>query len=125
MTEETAHGRYYCESCRRRFGASGDCPRCPGEPLLDLADDDVRLMLEEATDRARMRRYSIVLGIVLVASMPVSIFLAFFIGFLIGIPAAAAMVAGLTALFIKIFQPKEVGPRLSPDEVAWLKAQAS
>lgn len=50
------HGRYYCTACRKRFAARGNCPRCRGETLLDLANDEVRRMLHEEWERGWQRR---------------------------------------------------------------------
>jgi hypothetical protein len=39
--------RYICEQCRRRYRGSGMCPDHPEEPLLDLADPEIRLLLDK------------------------------------------------------------------------------
>lgn len=52
---------FYCESCSYRAEVGGDCPNCPDEVLLDLADPDVLLMLQEM-DAAAIRRRSVTLG---------------------------------------------------------------
>lgn len=72
-------GRFYCERCSLRQELTGDCPRCEDEPLLDLEDGDVRLMLREM-DSAEIRRrnYSIgaasaVIGIFPVAALSILI----------------------------------------------------
>lgn len=59
-------GAFFCESCTRRYAAKGDCPKCPGEPLLDLRNEDVIHMLQEF-DSARWRKraaiYSVIAGV--------------------------------------------------------------
>jgi len=110
--------RFFCESCLGRADAPGDCPRCSGEPLLDLANSEVREMLESFDDSAKTKRYSLVLGIVVVATMPVSFALIFaLLGLLVGGPISAAIVFGLTALFVKMFPVKRRAPVLSEQEL--------
>jgi len=71
--------RFYCERCSHRQDLAGDCPHCEDEPLLDIEDPDVRLMLREmdAAD-IRRRNYSIgavaaVVGILPVAALSIVI----------------------------------------------------
>jgi hypothetical protein len=119
---EASDGRFFCEKCLRRDTHGGQCPHCPDEPLLDLSDDETRLMLESMDDRAKTKRYSVMLGLVLVLTMPINIFLIYgFIGWLLGIPTAAALVAGLTALLVKIFPARPRAPELSDQEIARLE----
>jgi hypothetical protein len=55
--------RFICTDCTRTFQAAGTCPSCPDEPLLDLENEDVRLMLQDEDDRvARTRHYSFVIA---------------------------------------------------------------
>lgn len=46
---------YACAECGLRTESPGECPEGHG-PLLDLSDDDIRLMLVEEEDRDAMRR---------------------------------------------------------------------
>jgi hypothetical protein len=46
--------RYICEACGRRYAEAGDCQDHPDEPLLDLANEDVRIMLDDF-DSSRRR----------------------------------------------------------------------
>ena len=65
-------GRFYCERCSLRQEHGGDCPQCPDEPLLDLDDGDVQLMLREM-DSAEIRKRNYLIGGVaaVVAIVPV------------------------------------------------------
>ena len=118
MEGAMSEGRYFCERCSGRYAAGGDCPKCKDEPLLDLVDDEVRIMLESMDDRAKMKRYSMLLVLVIVLTMPLSLGLIFFwLGWLIGIPAAAFMVGGLTAGLVKVFPAPTKAPQVSQAEL--------
>ena len=56
-------GQFYCERCGHRQEHGGDCPKCEEEPLLDLDDGEVRLMLREH-DAATIRRRNYKIGAV-------------------------------------------------------------
>ncbi|MCP4810753.1 MAG: hypothetical protein GY884_35915 [Proteobacteria bacterium] len=66
---------FYCEACSHRADAGGDCPNCEDEVLLDLADPDVRMMLQEM-DAAAIRRRSVQLGAgaAVAAALPALVF---------------------------------------------------
>ncbi len=114
----TPDGRFFCESCLGRYAGRGDCLKCPGEPLLDLCDDETRLMLEEFDSKAKMRRYTIILMVVIVLTMPISLGLIFFwLGALIGTPAAAGLVAAITAGLAALLPPKVKMPQLKSGEI--------
>ncbi|MFU8803200.1 MAG: hypothetical protein ACNA8W_05255 [Bradymonadaceae bacterium] len=42
--------RFGCDRCGRRFASHGFCPDCADEPLLDLADKEVRRLLVSLED---------------------------------------------------------------------------
>lgn len=46
-----APGDFACGTCAARFASNGTCTTCRDEPLLDLRDGDVRLMLVDDDDR--------------------------------------------------------------------------
>ncbi|MFN3202073.1 MAG: hypothetical protein ACE366_26945 [Bradymonadia bacterium] len=46
---------YACSECGVRQEGPGECPEGHG-PLLDLSDDEIRVMLVEEEDRQAMRR---------------------------------------------------------------------
>jgi hypothetical protein len=123
MTTPAPDGRFFCEHCLQRFTGSGDCPRCTDEPLLDLVDDEVRLMLEEFDSKAKMRRYSIVLGVIVVLTIPLDFLIFGFIGPYVGVVIAAGLVAALTSGVVALFPAKVKSPRLSDEAVERLRAQ--
>jgi len=52
--------RYYCTACHQGQPEPGDCPSCEDEPLMDLADPDIRDGLQEMDLRVRQRHYAFV-----------------------------------------------------------------
>ncbi|MCA9557774.1 MAG: hypothetical protein H6704_17530 [Myxococcales bacterium] len=51
-----APGDFACGTCSARYAAVGTCTTCRDEPLLDLRDGDIRLMLVEDDDRRVLGR---------------------------------------------------------------------
>lgn len=126
MTTPAADGRFFCESCLGRHTGRGDCSKCSGEPLLDLCDDETRIMLEEFDSRAKMKRYTIILIVVIVLTMPLDLGLIFFwLGMRVGVPAAAGLVAAMTAILATFFPAKMKAPSLQPGEVEHMLAKYS
>lgn len=104
-------GQYFCEQCCRRYDAAGDCPKCPDEPLLDLLNEDVLLMLAEFDRQRWARRVGLLTGTSAVLLSPL-----FFIGFLLGgfigaIPWAVGVAASSAAL-MRLFPPDQKTPDL-------------
>jgi hypothetical protein len=110
-------GRFFCEHCLGRFNTGGDCPACPDEPLLDLGDEAVREMLISFDEKARNKRYGLLLIISAVLATPVYYFVSFYSGMLGGIAAAALFAAGLVFVLSRVFRAKKKLPDLSNDEI--------
>lgn len=124
MTTPATDGRFFCESCLGRHTTRGDCPRCPGEPLLDLCDDETRIMLEEFDSKAKMKRYTIILVTVIVVTMPIDLGMIFFwLGLWIGVPATACFVAAITAILANFLPAKMKSPTLQPGEIEHMAAK--
>ena len=106
-----ADGRFYCESCSFRVDHDGDCPRCKDDVLLDLEDEDVRLMLAEM-DSSAVRRRTLMLGaIAAVTAIPLAGGLAVFAGSGGGIAVAwFAIAIGLGFVLNKLFGVKPRHP---------------
>lgn len=54
--------RYLCERCLNRYEDGAECPSCAGEPLLDLADEEVVRYLAELDAnerRAKLQRFTL------------------------------------------------------------------
>ena len=114
-------GRYFCEQCHGRFDALGDCPKCPGEPLLDLADEDVRIMLDEMDHSARTKRFATMAGIAAVISIPVFFLVPLTCNWLFAIPAAALSCGGIAIVLSKIFPARRSAPELTDSEIRFLE----
>lgn len=54
--------RYWCAQCRAGYPGPGCCPHHPEEPLLDLGDEEVWLMLDEQDQRAKWSRMATIGG---------------------------------------------------------------
>lgn len=102
-------GRYFCESCERRYNAPGDCTHCPEEPLLDLLDEDVLLMLEKWDDdrwQKRLMQFTLLAGVV---CSPLAFAALAWTKLILAVYVAA--VSGASITLIKLFPP----PRKCPD----------
>ncbi len=117
MQERSEPGRYFCEVCEDRYEQPGDCPKCTDEPLLDLADDDIVLMLESFDDAAKHKRYGVCFGVafaITIAIVAVVVTLAVLVGlpvlpkliFLLGF----AVLAGSTTLLVMLFPARKKMP---------------
>ncbi len=115
---EDPHGRFICEACGRRFAGAGDCPACPDEPLLDLADEDVVLMIESFDAAAQRRRYFLCFLGAAVVAVPVGLVLVV-LGASTGVRslaklaflAGAGILIGLTTLLAFLFPARRKLPR--------------
>lgn len=117
-------GRYYCEVCRRRFDESGDCPKDREEPLLDLGDEDVRLMLQENDHAARNRRFASIFMASALLVAPIGVLLWIAIGPCLAIPICIAATALITFVLNLIFPARKTMPPLSANEIYNLSALA-
>ena len=109
-------GRFICELCGGRFDESGDCVDHPDEPLQDLGDEDVRIMLDNF-DSGRKRKRLGLLGIVgfVVCSPLVVVIPLRKIAVLAWIGCSAALAGGL----YKLFPARAVMPDLEKENPAW------
>ncbi len=115
--EEDPNGRFICEACARRYDDGGDCPRCEGEPLLDLADEEVVLMLEGFDAAAQRKRYflcfvaaaAIVVPLGFAAMIGVATIDVEFLGRL-AVFAFIGLLIGLTTLFSYLFPARRKLP---------------
>jgi hypothetical protein len=117
MPKETKSGRFLCERCRRRYDRKGDCPRCAEEPLLDLADDDMRLMIDEQDSTRRNRRFSAIVMICAVVLAPVTFLVWQIIGMFLGIGFGVMATFGLSKLINKIDKIRDKPLILSREEI--------
>ncbi len=107
MPTPTDEGRYFCESCTARYDDRGDCPKCPEEPLQDLLDEDVLLMLQSFDDQRWQKRMGMVSLASGVICLPILICIPLRkIGFL----AYGAAVMGLSGAAITVFPPHKKTP---------------
>jgi len=122
VTQADPAGRFYCHSCLARYGAPGDCPRaeCDQEPLLDLADEEVRLFLAEFDARAKWKRFGLCFGIALVFGIPLVIVGGYFFS-IHGQVGGAFATFGLATLFSKLFPARRRAPKLSEEEIERLE----
>lgn len=124
---DISHRRYHCAVCHHRASQPGSCPNCPEEPLLDLADSEVRLMLEQQDDAQKWRHAGKVIGISAGAAVPLTVgivTLSEMIG--LGAPNLIQVMFGtsLAVMFtlFAIWKPHRSAPRLHHEEVAALEA---
>ena len=69
--QSAENGRYICEVCGTRYEAPGDCPKDPGEPLLDLHDEDVYLMLQDFDAQRWRKRLGVTTVVGFVLTSPI------------------------------------------------------
>ena len=110
--------RYICEACGRRYAGPGDCQDHPDEPLQDLANEDVRIMLDDFDSSRKRKRYGL-LGIgALALTSPVAIFVPFR---KLAIAAWLASAGALTGALFKFFPSRKVLPDLDAEDPEWMK----
>ncbi len=114
---------FYCTSCRGRAGQPGVCPRCPGEPLLDLRDAEVRHTLDDLDARARHTRQArTILGAVALVGVPCWFIIVPYVGDVFIAVILAAVAASLAAaLMLRFFPARRQLPDLDDAEWAALK----
>lgn len=107
----TPDARFYCESCCFRATEAGDCPACKEDVLLDLENEDVRLMLHEM-DRSAMRRRTAMLGSIgALTAIPITAALGAFAGSGRGLAVVwLGLALGLGFLLDKLFGLKPRHP---------------
>ena len=108
--QELPDGRWFCEQCERRYSAPGDCQRCPEEPLLDLHDEDTRLIIEEMDSKRRRKRHTILGVVALVACSPIVV-LGSILSKKLALLGWVFATGGLTGLLWKIFPTKDRLPK--------------
>jgi len=108
MPTTTPEGRYFCESCTARYDEVGDCPSCPEEPLLDLLDEDVLLMLRSFDDERWRKRMGVYTGISAVVCIPALILAAPFKHF--ALPAYGFVAMGMAGALMASFPPQRKTP---------------
>ena len=114
-TTATVHEPFFCYSCESSEREGGWCARCEDEPLLDLRDADVRLLLDELDEARRRRAATVVTGTVGLLAFPI-VPVAFFLVPLIGLPVGLGA-WGLFVTAISDVVMSAVGPR--PKRPAW------
>lgn len=108
MDEPEEDGRYLCEACTLRWDITGDCPRCPEEPLLDLWDPAVIEMLQhfdELAWRKRMGQVSAVCALICSPTLLLGL-----VANVLALPAFGLATAALTAVVYPFFPARRVTP---------------
>ena len=111
-------GRFICTECKTRYDTGGECPKCPGEPLMDLHNESVRLMLVEQDERVdRAKHYRVVMSFAVVGflfSLP-----AMQIVGMLGLPdlVAAIPLLTMTAIGEGVYRLVKPVPVVPPDLV--------
>ena len=115
----SAVGRYICELCGSRYQDKGFCREHLDEPLQDLANEDVRLMLDEFDDRRKAKRYTALTLVSAVVTSP----LLLVVGALSrkgALVAWAFSTAGLTGGLYRFFPARRVLPDLESEWPDWM-----
>ena len=118
-TTVSAVGRYICEVCGIRAAAEGFCKEHPDEPLLDLSNEDVRLMLDEFDDRRKAKRYTVLTLVSAILTSPLLIVVGV-ISRKGALVAWAASTAGLTGGLYRFFPARRVLPDLESEWPDWM-----
>lgn len=108
--QEVPAGRWFCEQCQRRYAEPGDCSHCPEEPLLDLHDEDTRLIIEEMDSRRRRKRHALLGFIALIVCSPVFL-LGSIVSSKLGFVGWIFATGGLTGLLWKFFSTQDRLPK--------------
>ena len=99
-------GRWFCEACQARYDSSGDCVRCPDEPLLDLHHEDTRLAIEELDASRRRKRHTMLGLIALAVCFPLVLLVGIF-STKLGVLAWVGATGALTGVLWKLFPTKD------------------
>jgi len=105
---QNPQGQYFCEQCEGRYDQKGDCPKCPEEPLLNLLDEDVLLMLKQFDDARWQKRVGLLTGISGVICLPLLALVLF--GGKFGFIVYGAAMMGLSGVLVAIFPAKRKTP---------------
>lgn len=124
-TSTPAVARYHCANCHHRAPAPGNCPHCPEEPLLDLADPEVRLMLDQADDATKYRHAGKLIALSAAIGIPLTIGL-MMLSSTIGLelnPIQVMFGSSLAVMFglFALWKPRMSAPKLSEGEIAALE----
>lgn len=116
--------RFYCTECGRGYDQPGNCPTHTDEPLMDLADEEVRLMLEDQDGSAKLRHAAILVGAVAAVTFVAAVGVMFVVGKLeIEVNFAKVMIvlgAGFYLAAFAMFKFKGKAPKFTPEQVAYL-----
>lgn len=105
--------RLYCDSCRNTFKDLSECPYCKDEPLLDLNDPEVRLLLEEQDEKDLRKKLTQLTFVAMPLAIPVPV-VVYLVGFrpLTSLVAYGLAVVGITKILAKVFVKPGRFPKL-------------
>lgn len=113
MPDEGAYGRFFCESCSRRYDDFGDCPHCVDAALVDLGDAQVRQRLSDADD-ARWRKRALKWTVLAFAvTSPLCVGLAWVLSVVLGIVVWGIVGSALAGFLANTFPPPMRIPMIS------------
>lgn len=120
--------RFWCTLCKRAYPGAGSCPTHAEEPLLDMGDDEVLLMLEEQDHRMYWQRAGVYMGIAAAVAIVVTVAVSMFFDRLdVKGPNPLLMFGGIsvggTFLLLTVLPPPKTAPVLTDGQKAAL-AQA-
>lgn len=99
--------RFFCERCLRQYEENhGDCPSCPEEPLLDLADPEVVRMLQKFDEQAWRTRLGQVTAVCSLLCSPLLL-----TGLFVGAFALPVFGFGVAALSAVVYPIVAITPR--------------
>lgn len=118
--------RFYCTDCASAYAQPGNCPNHADEPLLDLADEQVRLMLEDQDGSAKMRHAAILVGVVAAVTFASAVVVMFVVGELDievnFVKVLLVLGAGFYLAAFAMFKFKPKAPDLTPQQVSHLES---
>lgn len=126
MSQPSPFPRFYCTDCASAYSQPGNCPKHADEPLLDLGDEEVRLMLEDQDASAKMRHAAILVGVVAGVTFASAVLVMLLVGKLdIEVNFAKVILvlgAGFYLAAFAMFKFKGKAPKLTPEQVSQLDA---
>ena len=128
MSHPSAIQRYFCTECGRAYDQPGNCPTHTDEPLLDLADEEVRLMLEDQDGSAKLRHAAILVGVIAAVTFVAAVLVMLVVDMLdLGeyVNFARVMIVLAVGFYFAgfaMFKFKGKAPKLSPEQVAYLES---